>query len=221
DGTKPWSFPDVYEQCQEVAKLRMQLLPYLYSSFAQYYLTGVPVFRAMNLVEGYSSEVKRIKTKLDGTDNPYEMAKYYEIKDQYMMGDNILVAPIFAGQTQRNVVLPKGKWYDFYSGELVGEDQVITIEAPEDRIPLYVRDGGIIPMIPQINNTQQWVAGQPLQVRIYGSRESTFDLYDDDGESFDYEKGEYTIKRLSTQKSITDIATRGEWSYTDVQWVEM
>ncbi len=220
-GTKPWSFPDVYEQCQDVAKLRMRLLPYLYSTFAQYYFEGKPAFRAMNLVEGYSSEVKKIKGELDGTDNPYVMATYHEVKDQYMMGDNILVAPVFAGETGREVVLPKGKWYDFYTGKLVGDGEVISIETTLDQIPLFVRDGGIVPMIPEINSTAQWTDGQPLEVRIYGQKPGTFAMYDDDGDSFDYESGEYTIKELSTDKSVKDTHTGGEWSYEQINWVQM
>lgn len=221
DGTKPWSFPDVYKECQDVAHLRMRLLPYLYSTFAQYYFEGIPPFRAMNLVEGYRAEVKKIKGELDGTENPYEMATYHEIKDQYMMGDNILVAPIFAGESERNVVLPDGKWYDFYTGALVGDSEVITVKSEERKIPLFVRDGGIIPMIPAINNTSEWSSGQPLEVRVYGSKPSTFKLYDDDGNSFDYENGEYSIKELSSDQKIEDVVSNGVWTYTDVNWVKM
>lgn len=221
DGTKPWSFSDVYKECQDVARLRMSLLPYLYSTFAQYYLEGVPPFRAMNLVDGYKSEVKKIKGKLDGTNNPYETATYHEVKDQYMMGDNILVAPVFVGETERNVVLPEGKWYDFYTGKPVGESEVITVKAEKDKIPLFVRDGGIIPMIPAVNNTSEWRAGQPLEVRIYGSKSSSFCLYDDDGETFDYEKGKYTIKKLTSDCRIEDIISDGVWSYKDITWKSM
>ena len=76
------------------------------------------------------------------------MAIRDDIKDQYMMGDNILVAPVFEGEHSRKVFLPAGKWYDFYTGKLVGENQQVTIETPLERIPLFVRDGGIIPMVP-------------------------------------------------------------------------
>ena len=67
-----------------------------------------------------------------------------------MMGESILVAPMFNGQEKREVVLPKGKWYDFYSGDFVGEHEVISIEPGLDQIPLFVKDGGIIPMINEI-----------------------------------------------------------------------
>ena len=69
-GTKPWSYPEVYKYCQDAAFLRMQLLPYLYSAFAGYYLQGEPPFRAMNLVEGFDGRTQKIRTKLDATENP-------------------------------------------------------------------------------------------------------------------------------------------------------
>ena len=63
---------------------------------------------------------------------------------------------MFSGQKTRKVVLPKGKWFDFYTGELVGEGEIITASHGLDKIPLYVKDGGIIPMMNQIRNTKEW-----------------------------------------------------------------
>jgi len=74
DGTKPWSSPEVYKQCQEVAFLRMQLLPYLYSTFADYYFNGTPPFRAMNLEEGFESDIERVEKDFNTTENPYSEA---------------------------------------------------------------------------------------------------------------------------------------------------
>ena len=62
-----------------------------------------------------------------------------------MLGDHLMVAPMFPNETQRHVVLPEGNWYDFYTGQYVGSGEVILCEAPLDRIPLYVKDGGLIP----------------------------------------------------------------------------
>lgn len=222
DGTKPWSFPSVYEDCLVAASLRMQLLPYLYSIYADYYLTGTPPFRAMVLDTAFNGQTRRIKGALDATDNPYEMVKVEEVKDQYMAGNNIIVAPIFAGQTSREVVLPKGKWYDFYTGKLAGDGEIITLQVSSTSpIPLFVRDGGIIPMIPAIRQTAEWTNGLPLEVRIYGSAAGSFNMYDDDGHSYNYEKGQYTIKKMATDCSIEDIKTNGGWSYTDIKWVQM
>ena len=189
DGTKPWSFPEVTKQVNDVAKLRMQMIPYLYTAFADYAFYGIPPTRAMNLIDGYRAETKVIAGKLDGTDNPYAVATRKEVKDQYMVGDNLLIAPLFTGETERTVILPKGKWYDFYTGKLVGESEIITIKPGLDKIPVFVKDGGIVPMGPAITK----IDGKkyPLEIRHYGEKPGIFNLYDDDGETFDYEKGEF------------------------------
>lgn len=220
DGTKPWSFPDVYEACQEVAFLRMQLLPYIYSTFAQYYFEGKPPFRAMELVEGYLVKETERKGNLDGTKNPYEEAVKHEVKDQYMMGDNILVAPMFAGDEERKVILPKGNWYDFYTGEFAGNGEVITVKPGLDKIPLFVKDGGIIPMISKISRAGSWNNKMPLEVRYYGKKDASFTLYDDDGTSFDYENGAFSKTELSVKNNAGNVASTGktDWTYSDVQW---
>jgi len=219
--TKPWEYPEVYKACQEAALLRMQLLPYLYSTFAQYYLEGKPPFRAMEMDPDFSYEVKKIRERLDGTNNPYETIKIGEIKDQYMFGDNILVAPLFEGEQVRDVVFPKGRWYDFYSGKLVGDGDVVTIKGKLEQIPLFVRDGGIVPMIEAHHQTKAWIDGLPLQVRVYGKKDGNFHMYDDDGKTFNYENGTYSIKELSITSGktvISDTYTNNDWTYSGIEW---
>jgi alpha-glucosidase (family GH31 glycosyl hydrolase) len=226
DGTKPWSYPEVYEYCQDVAFLRMQLLPYIYTAFSEYYFKGIPPFRAMAMEEGFTNIPEMIEQgDLNSTDNPYLAALKKEIKDQYMMGESMLVAPMFAGQKTRTVVLPKGKWYDFYTGELIGNGGIITASHGLDKIPLYVKDGAIIPMMKQIRNTSEWGDDTTLEVRVYGNQPNEFVLYDDDGKSYDYEEGSYTQKVLKTtvQKgklkgSVSKITERETWSYGTVNW---
>ncbi len=190
DGTKPWSFPDVNKEVNEISKLRMQLIPYLYTAFADYTFEGTPPMRAMNLEEGYQSKESMAHSKFDGTDNPYLMAVKQERKDQFMVGNNLLIAPLFAGETERQVILPQGKWFDFYTGEFVGEEEIITVRPGLEKIPVYVKDGGIIPLWPPITKITD--EKLPLEIRHYGNKASTYDLYDDDGETFNYEKGDYT-----------------------------
>ncbi len=205
DGTKPWSFPEVETAVREVANLRMELLPYIYSTFSQYHFQGVPPFRAMNLVNGFSGEQKQSQGDLDSTENPYGIAVTSEIKDQYMMGDNILVAPMFTGEKKRNVILPPGKWYDFYSGQYVGENEIITTTPGLDKIPLFVRDGGIIPMIPAQRQAPKKGEKSNLIIRHYGTKDGEFILYDDDGISFDYEKGAYSTVIMQVRKDKNGI----------------
>jgi alpha-glucosidase (family GH31 glycosyl hydrolase) len=212
DGTKPWSFPEVEDQVREVAMLRMRLLPYIYSTFARYHFEGIPPFRAMQLVEGLNLHTE---TK--------------EIKYQYMMGESILVAPMFAGEESREVLLPPGKWYDFYTGELAGEEEVITLTPGLDRIPLFVKDGAIIPMLKE-ERTRMPVEGEKLalEIRHYGEEPGTFTLYDDDGVSFNYEEGKYSLTELRVSRegsSLTpgmNVSNEAFFYYTsDPVWVFM
>ena len=196
DGTKPWSFPEVEKQVADVAKLRMQLIPYIYTCFAEYAFYGRPPMRAMNLVDGFTSVTGKVEGKLSSTDNPYAEATRKEMKDQFMVGDNLLVAPLFTGETERKVVLPKGKWFDFYTGKFAGEAAVISVSPGWDKIPVYVRDGGIIPMFETDRISLKPGEKNNLMVRFYGKKESTYKLYDDDGETFDYERGAFSWREI-------------------------
>ncbi|HLN56012.1 MAG TPA: TIM-barrel domain-containing protein [Bacteroidales bacterium] len=199
-GTRPWSFPEVEKQVKEYALLRMQLIPYLYTEFARYHFEGLPPFHGMNLEPGFNAAAS--KELLNGSleDNPYLEAASKEIRDQYMCGEYLLVAPVFTGQISRKVILPRGKWYDFYTGEFAGEGEVITVSPGIDRIPVFVKDGGIIPMMPAM--LQAPAAGQKtdLEIRYYGTGNGLYNLYDDDGETFDYEKGVYSWREIRVNR---------------------
>lgn len=199
-GTKPWSFSDVSQQVQALALLRMQMMPYWYSEFARYHFDGTPPFRAMNLEEGFASDLQREVVTTSLQDNPYAEAVRREVKDQYMAGENLLVAPLFAGQKNRTVILPKGNWYDFYTGEFVGNGQQITAEPGLDHIPVYVKDGGIVPMTPARLHAPQAGEKVTIEIRYYGNKPGLYQLYDDDGETFAYEQGQYSFREVRVSK---------------------
>lgn len=219
---KPWSFSEVAGEIKEIVKLRMRLLPYLYTAFADYAFMGIPPIRAMNLEEGFMCELSQKDGIFDATENPYAVSTRMEIKDQFMFGPNILVAPLFTGETSRKVTLPQGKWYDFYTGNYVGEGEVIEVD-PGKKIPVYVKDGGIVPMIPAttvVNDKKN-----PLEIRHYGEKSGHYSLYDDDGETFDYENGEFTrididVKVQNGEKTGKVIIPEGAkvWSYSDFEF---
>ena len=144
DGTKPWTFPEVAESVKAISLLRMQLIPYLYTAFADYTFKGTPPVRAMNLEEGYNMDEKMLQVSFDATNNPYALAIKKEVKDQFMVGNSLLVAPLFEGEKERKVILPKGKWYDFYTGEFAGEGEIgvvlDTTITPELKEEGYVRE---------------------------------------------------------------------------------
>jgi alpha-D-xyloside xylohydrolase len=193
DGTKPWTFPEVADAVRDVMLLRVRMLPYLYSSFARYHFDGTPPFRAMPLVTGFRIDAAEERGRLDSTDNPYATATRRDIRDQYLAGEDLLVAPMFAGDTIRQVVLPDGRWFDFYSGEYAGAGEVITVKPGLERIPLFVRDGALIPMLAEPLRQVPGPGDRPaLEVRHYGEAEGTFSLYDDDGLTFDYESGAFS-----------------------------
>jgi alpha-D-xyloside xylohydrolase len=209
-GTKPWSFPEVAEQVKQMAMLRMQMMPYWYSEFAKYHFEGTPPFRGMALEPGFQNIISNQESVAGNLEeNPYAVATTKEIKDQYMAGENLLVAPIFMGQTGRKVVLPKGNWYDFYTGEYVGNGEIIVVNATMDKIPVFVKDGGIIPlMLPRLQSPK---LGEKvdLEIRFYGKQAGRYLLYDDDGETFNYEKGDYSWREIKVEKD-----NGGNWKGT-------
>ncbi len=226
---KLWTHPEVKEHIRDAILLRMRLLPYLYTTFAQYHYQGTPVVRPMPLVPGFKTPGQQVSGQLDSTANPYAIGRVNEVKDQYMLGDALLVAPMPPGVTSRKVVLPAGRWYDFYTGKLAGEDQIIEVSTPLSKIPLFVRDGSLVPMIEE----RQWSPEPneilPLEIRHYGELPGKLSLYDDDGETFNYEKGDYSRTQLSAaqnadgnwQGSVTPDKNGTKWHYSQVSWTFM
>lgn len=176
-GQKPWSFDDVTDSVREVIELRMRLLPYLYSAFAEYHQQGIPPVRSM-LLEG---------------DQPSDDSS------MFMFGDSILVAPFYEKfRTERTIQLPKGNWYDFYTGDFVGNGEQIsrTAEQMNNRVPLFVKEGAVIPMLAESVQNTDAAFGQPLEVRHYGKQAGSFNLYEDDGKTFGHERGAFRIRHI-------------------------
>jgi alpha-glucosidase (family GH31 glycosyl hydrolase) len=227
-GTKPWSFPEVYKEVQASAKLRLQMFPYFYSAFADYYFEGTPPFRAVQLENGFLDLAVKEKGELDGEKNPYALARQKEIKYQYMAGPNLLVAPLFAGMESVSVVLPPGKWFDFYTGEFVGEDEVITARSGLDKIPVFVRDGGMVPLIEESLQTPKPGEQTPVTIRVYGKTDGVYYLYDDDGSTFSYRNGKYNRVKISVtyedglpKTSIDAINPEHPWAYQNITFQYM
>lgn len=118
----------------------------------------------------------------------------HDITDQFMFGPALMVNPVTkAGATDRRVYLPGGaSWYDFWTGTSQRGGRTVTAIANLEDLPLYVRAGSIIPMGPEL----QWASekpGDPIELRIYPDEDGDFTLYEDDGSSYAYEKGEHAI----------------------------
>lgn len=171
-GTKPWSFPGFEDAVRSAMKLRIQLVPYLYTAFAKYHFEGLPVIRPMALVDGGQ-----------------EM-------DQFMLGDDLLVAPMLTGQKARKVRLPRGRWFDYQTGELAGGGETIEVQPNLETIPIFVRDGALIPTLPASAKNATYGANARLEVRRYGSAPAHGWLYNDDGATFEYDRGAYSMSEL-------------------------
>lgn len=145
--TQGWQ--QLEERCREIIGWRMALLPYLRSAFAKYESDGTPVFRAPVL------------------DFP-DFAALHQVDDQYMVGDRLLVAPLFAGENGRDLVLPGGNWHDFWTGKLLSGNQKIHVNRSQREIPVYVRENAIVPWAEPAASTEDSNARR-VRVRIYGN----------------------------------------------------
>ena len=226
-GTQPWDFKEVEEGVSDVLKLRRRLIPYLYSAFRRYNKEGIPPFRAIAMDYNIKNikGTEEVKAKLHHTDNPYEIKAAKDIKDQFMFGDSIMVAPMFYGEETREVALPNENWYDFYTGEFVGNGDIITVNPGLNKIPLYVKEGGIIPMVKEGVDGYENV---PLEIKHYGKSEGSFNLYDDDGVSYEYENGKYSLTKLIVNSENGNLVSRIEKikedclsNYTDYKFTFM
>lgn len=146
-------------RCRTIIGWRMQLVPYLRSAYRRYATDGTPPFRALVL------------------DYPEEEA-LRTVDDEYMMGDRMLVAPLFAGESERTVVLPRGQWQDFWTGASVEGGRSFSVPSSTEEIPVYVKAGSILPLA-GIGATTEAPESRELTVRVYGDGQLPWKL---DGE---------------------------------------
>jgi hypothetical protein len=178
---EPWEYgPETEKILVEYIRLRYRLMPYIYSLARKVTGKGTPIMRAMCM---------------DFGDDPVAVEQTH----QFMFGPALLVAPVVEEKARsRKVYLPKGTWYDFWTDERIEGGQWIEAPAPLSRIPLYVRAGSIIPMAssPALHAGDN--PGGPVEVHVYPGAKGSFELYADDGATYEYEKGNYTVTLLST-----------------------
>jgi len=185
-------------------KLRYQLLPYTYSVAYRSYQTGAPYMRALFM------------------DFPAD-PKALDIPDEYMYGPAFLVAPVTEqGATQRTVYLPSGSdWYNYWTNERIKGGQTITVSAPIDTLPLFIRAGSIVPLGSPVLSAQerQGIAS----VRVYPGADADFTLFVDDGNTYAYEKGAGSITKLHWDEATHRLQHEGaaQWSELDTKIVEI
>jgi alpha-D-xyloside xylohydrolase len=138
-----------------------------------------------------------------------------DIGDEFMFGPAIIVSPVLQPDaTRRTLYLPDSPaWYDFWTGASQKGGREIDADAPLDRIPLYVRAGSIIPLGPETDYVSEKPAG-PIELRIYKGADGSFDLYQDAGDSYDYEKGARAVIPLrwsESNRTLTIGDRKGEY----------
>ena len=174
---EPWSYGDSYEEInRETIRLRYRLLPYLYNEFEKSCRTGLPLMRPL---------------VLEFPDDP----RTFRIEDEFLVGDDLLIAPVVEENARaRRVYFPRGRWHDWRTGRIHAGPGDETIDAPLEALPLFVREGAIVPTWPVMNHVGEKpvdrVTLEVFPLAIWSSIAAARDtLYEDDGHSMAYERG--------------------------------
>ncbi|HBX88700.1 MAG TPA: glycosyl hydrolase family 31 [Marinilabiliaceae bacterium] len=186
--TEPWKYgAEVEENMRKMLNLRYRLLPYIYSQAWQVSSEGSSMMRP--LVMDFREDARAIV-------EPY----------QYMFGSSILVAPVIeAGIETMEVYLPEALgWYDFWTGKEYVGGQSVAADVPLDRLPLFVKAGSILPMGDFLQYSDEKPADL-IELRIYKGADGSFRLYEDEGDSYDYESGAYATIELSWNDALNTL----------------
>ncbi len=179
---EPWAYgDDALRNFKKYDSLRYALLPYIYSNAFQMNQTGEPVMRA--LVLDYQDD-----------------ENVYEIGDQYLFGKKLMVCPVTTkGAQTRTVYLPEGVWYDWWTGKKYNGKSYVHVVTPLDTLPLFAKEGAIIPMQASMN----YVAEKKVDLVTLDvfPGNGSFELYEDDGESLNYQQRNYSITAIITSQN--------------------
>ncbi|WP_181349168.1 glycoside hydrolase family 31 protein [Thalassobacillus sp. CUG 92003] len=196
---EPWQFGEDYEATiKSFIALRYKWMPQLYSLFNLAARQGLPVMRPLML------------------EFP-EDAKTYQLNDEFMIGDNVIIAPILMPEvSERAVYLPEGQWVDYFSGEVYEGGKSHLIYATIDQLPLFIRQGSAI----VLGNTGASMESSQneLTLHVYADEKSSYQvyMYDDDGETFQYEQGVYKeikidMKCLNNAVHLDVVHSQGDY----------
>jgi alpha-glucosidase (family GH31 glycosyl hydrolase) len=193
----PWTYGDKgMDLAKKFFRLRYSLIPYTYTYSRIATEQSLPIVRPMYLE--YPSVPKSYSTPL-----------------QYMFGKELLVAPVVDSASVKEVFLPPGEWFDYFTGQKYSGDKSIKEKYPLDRMPVFVKGGAVIPM----QTNMQYSDQRPLDtliVDVYGSQAGSFNLYEDDGVSLDYKSGKYAwtpiVFSRSGRNELSVGPTKGEFS---------
>jgi len=187
---EPWIFGEPFETIiKNAIKLRYKLLPYIYKLFIDAHRTGLPIMRALS-IEFPSDE------------------NCYDIDDEFMLGESLLIAPILApGIRARAVYLPEVKWFDYWSREILNPGWNL-VKAPLEIIPIFIRENtAILTTDPKENAYEPW---DPIRIEAFITKKIKTRIYDDDGETLKYQRGEYFETELEIIRDNNEIIVNTE-----------
>ncbi|MFP5113997.1 glycoside hydrolase family 31 protein [Bacillaceae bacterium C204] len=193
---EPWAFGmETLASVKKYIELRYRFMPYLYSLFHETEKTGLPIVRP--LVMEYPNDPET-----------------FQCSDQILVGGQLLVAPILRpGQSHRSVYLPEGTWYDFWTREKYEGGKYHLIVADLDTLPIFIKAGTILPLGSAVKNTKE---KQDIELQIYHSENGMMGyLYEDDGYSYDYHDGEFSLSTFKMGEDL-ELRTEREGFYTEV-----
>lgn len=184
-----------YKSMVYYTKLRYQMMPYIYSLAGMTYFNDYTIMRALVMDFG-----KDIKT--------------HNISDQYMFGPDIMVCPVYTYKaTSRNTYFPANtNWYDFESNKYIAGGQTLNVSAPYERIPLYIKEGAILPMGKDIQTTKE--IQKDLTLKVYTGANGEFTLYEDEGVNYNYEKDAYSTIKFTYDEAAKTLSigdAKGEY----------
>lgn len=182
---EPWALgEEVEDASREAINLRYRFLPYIYNEFYRSTKTGLPIMRAM---------------ALEFQDDPECRSKDAQL--QFMLGESLLVAPVLNEHDSfKKLYLPKGRWVNWWNGKILEGGRWLTTEVPIKQIPLYLKEGSIIPM----QETQNWVGEKNatgMEFIIVPGNMTEYIFYEDDGQTLKYQDGAFSLTKISVLKN--------------------
>ena len=217
---EPWHFGKkgdaFYDAILSSIKMRYRLMPYIYSLGAAAHFNGEAIMRSLIM------------------DYP-EDKNVYSVTDEYLFGPSLLVAPVYTPmyylpdsvplentKKSRDVYLPAGNgWYNLHTGKYHEGGSMVSADAPIDRIPVFVREGSVIPLSSDMDFADER-GGNPDLIRVYEGRDGKFTLYLDEGDGYGFENGEYSLADLtySEKNHSVSVSKKGNYPMTDDLTIE-
>ena len=186
---RPWAKPErIYHAARDAMQLRHMLIPYIYSMAWRAHQTGISLVTPMYYEHMDAPEA-------------------FEAKNQYFFGTELLIAPVIkpanpsTGLATQKVWFPPGEWFNFFTGERMIGGEWRTVKAALEDIPVFAKAGAIVPLAPRVG----WggIANpKELDIYVFPGADNSFELYEDDGETTDYQRGKYAITRFTLEKNV-------------------